>query len=98
MADGNIEDSTAGIIDDSVKIELTNEDEEDGSTSPMKGGNSVQSSPSHHMSQNQPLFPPMMSGPPPLLGKKDRFILRFGKLPKFLKSTQLPQIIFNYAY
>ena len=79
MADGNNEDSSE-IIDDTVKIELTNEDEEDGSTSPMKGGNSFQSSPSHHMGQNQPLFPPMMSGPPPLLGKDGRFIFDILKM------------------
>ena len=65
MADSNHDDSN--IIDDAVKMELTKEDdlEDDGSTSPstrpMRGG--FQTSP------NQPLFPPMMPGPPPLLGR-----------------------------
>ena len=78
MVDGNVDDSTGFINGDDddniVKMELTNNEdqEDDGSTSPStrstKGGIGFQPSPSHHQGQNQPLFPPMMSGPPPLLG------------------------------
>ena len=73
MVDVNV-DNSANFINgeddnDTVKMELPiNEELEEISRSP-KGGRSFHSSPNHHQSQNQPLFPPMMSDPPPLLGK-----------------------------